>query len=132
MKYRNKNLTLFALSLMCINTALADGENITSKAGETQQPNTQSENSANIQTALGQQGDESTSGAAEQLEEMVVSATRSELSTTLTPGNPTVINEKNTQNRLNQRIGDALLEAPGVYMRGSAYGTAWPGSGAKP
>ncbi len=129
MKYRNKNLTLFALSLMCINTALADGENITSKAGETQQPNTQSENSANIQTALGQQGDESTSGAAEQLEEMVVSATRSELSTTLTPGNPTVINEKNTQNRLNQRIGDALLEAPGVYMRGSAYGTAWPGSG---
>ena len=63
------------------------------------------------------------------LEEMVVSATRSDLSANLAPANPTVINELNTQNRLNQRIGDALLEAPGIYLRGSALGTQWPGTG---
>lgn len=63
------------------------------------------------------------------LDEVVVSATRSELSTSFVPANATVINDLNTQNRLTQRIGDALLEAPGVYMRGSAMGTQWPGSG---
>ena len=64
------------------------------------------------------------------LEDMVVvTATRSELSASLAPANPTVINEQNTQNRLTQRIGDALLEVPGVYLRGSAYGTQWPGTG---
>ena len=72
---------------------------------------------------------EEVNAAEDQLDEMVVSATRSEIKATLAPANVTVINEKNTENRRNQRIGDALLEAPGVYMRGSAYGTGWPGSG---
>jgi iron complex outermembrane receptor protein len=63
------------------------------------------------------------------LEDMVVTATRSEISASLAPANVTVVNEKSTDNRLTQRIGDALKEVPGIYLRGSAYGTSMPGSG---
>jgi iron complex outermembrane receptor protein len=87
----------------------------------------QTENASTTNSALNQPTE--TDGAVEQLDETVVSATRSELKAVLAPANATVINEKNTQNRLSQRIGDELLEVPGVYMRGSAYGTSVPGSG---
>lgn len=62
------------------------------------------------------------------LETMVVTATRSEINASLAPANVSVINTGNTENRLTQRIGDALKEVPGVYLRGSAYGTSSPGT----
>lgn len=58
----------------------------------------------------------------------VVTATRSEMSVAMVPANVTVITEDNTENRLTQRIGDALKDVPGIYLRGSAYGTNMPGS----
>lgn len=63
-----------------------------------------------------------------ELDTMVVTATRSEISASLAPANVTVINVENTENRLTQRIGDALKDVPGVYLRGSAYGTNSPGT----
>jgi iron complex outermembrane receptor protein len=82
----------------------------------------------NISNVLAEDVKDSNSSE-DQLEEMVVTATRSEISALLAPANATVVNEKNTENRLNQRIGDALKEVPGIYLRGSAYGTSMPGSG---
>ena len=58
----------------------------------------------------------------------VVTATRSEMAASMAPANVSVITEESTENRLTQRIGDALKDVPGVYLRGSAYGTNMPGS----
>ncbi len=58
----------------------------------------------------------------------VVTATRSEIEASMAPANVSVITEESTENRLTQRIGDALKDVPGVYLRGSAYGTNMPGS----
>lgn len=58
----------------------------------------------------------------------VVTATRSAISAAMAPANVSVINAENTENRLTQRIGDALKDIPGIYLRGSAYGTAFPGT----
>jgi len=64
----------------------------------------------------------------ESLGTMVVTATRSEISASMAPANVSVITTENTENRLTQRIGDALKDVPGIYLRGSAYGTSMPGS----
>lgn len=64
----------------------------------------------------------------EELPAMVISATRSEMEAWMAPANVSVITEDSTENRLTQRIGDALKDVPGVYLRGSAYGTNMPGS----
>lgn len=64
----------------------------------------------------------------EELATMVISATRSEMEAWMAPANVTVITEESTENRLTQRIGDALKDVPGIYLRGSAYGTNMPGS----
>ncbi len=58
----------------------------------------------------------------------VVTATRSEMSTAMAPANVSVINTENTENRLVQRLGDALKDIPGIYLRGGAHGTHFPGS----
>lgn len=46
----------------------------------------------------------------------------------MAPANVSVITEESTENRLTQRIGDALKDVPGVFLRGSAYGTNSPGT----
>ncbi|WGS85084.1 TonB-dependent receptor [Methylomonas sp. UP202] len=64
----------------------------------------------------------------ETLSTMVITATRTETDALFAPANVSVINEQTVENRLTQRIGDALKDVPGVYLRGSAFGTAFPGS----
>ncbi len=64
----------------------------------------------------------------EELPAMVISATRSEMEAWMAPANVTVITEESIENRLTQRIGDALKDVPGIFLRGSAYGTNMPGS----
>lgn len=63
------------------------------------------------------------------LDEMVVTATRSDISVNSAPANVTVISDKNIANRQTIRIGDALKDVPGIYLRGSAFGNNFPGSG---
>ncbi|MBS4051163.1 MAG: TonB-dependent receptor [Methylomonas sp.] len=59
---------------------------------------------------------------------MVISATRSEMEAWMAPANVSVITTDNTENRLVQRLGDSLKDIPGIYLRGGAYGTHFPGS----
>lgn len=66
---------------------------------------------------------------ADNLETMVVSATLSAQDAGSAPANVTVISDKNIDNRLSLRIGDALKDVPGIYLRGSAFGNNFPGSG---
>lgn len=60
---------------------------------------------------------------------MVVTATRSEVSELKAPVNATIIDSDTMERRQTLRIGDALKDVPGMYLRGSAFGTNFPGSG---
>lgn len=60
---------------------------------------------------------------------MVVTATRSAVSELKAPVNATVIDSDTMERRQTLRIGDALKDVPGMYLRGSAFGTNFPGSG---
>jgi iron complex outermembrane receptor protein len=60
---------------------------------------------------------------------IVVTATRSEVSELKAPVNATVIDSDTMERRQTLRIGDALKDVPGMYLRGSAFGTNFPGSG---
>lgn len=60
---------------------------------------------------------------------MVVTATRSEVSELKAPVNATVVDRETMDRRQTLRIGDALKDVPGMYLRGSAFGTNFPGSG---
>ncbi|WP_155931177.1 TonB-dependent receptor [Methylomonas sp. 11b] len=104
-------ITLLALSNLAYSTQILAEEIDQAAAGSTE--TTKTDKSA---------GNEDTLGAT------VVTATRSEMSAAMAPANVSVITTDNTENRLTQRIGDALKDVPGVYLRGSAYGTNFPGS----
>ncbi|ATG88525.1 TonB-dependent receptor [Methylomonas koyamae] len=83
---------------------------------------------AEADNAAETQQKDKTKDSAETLGTTLVTATRSEMQAALAPANVSVITADNTENRLVQRIGDALKDIPGVYLRGSAYGTSFPGS----
>jgi iron complex outermembrane receptor protein len=64
-----------------------------------------------------------------ELESMVVTATRNKTSTLNTPARVTVVDSDTMERRLTLRIGDALKDTPGLYLRGSMMGNNFPGSG---
>lgn len=64
-----------------------------------------------------------------ELSPMVVTATRSELGTLSAPANVTVVDDRTIDRRQTLRIGDALKDVPGLYLRGSVFGNNFPGSG---
>lgn len=64
-----------------------------------------------------------------ELDSMVVTATRNETSTLNAPASITVVDDKTMERRLTLRIGDALKDTPGLYLRGSMMGNNFPGSG---
>lgn len=59
--------------------------------------------------------------------EITVTATRSEVSEKRAPASISVIRGEKLEKAEAGRVGDALKEIPGVFMRGSAYGDLKPG-----
>jgi len=72
---------------------------------------------------------EAESGRAAALESVVVTATRSPSSASGVPASVTVVGERDIEERNVTRFGDAVVEVPGVYVRGAAMGATFPGSG---
>ncbi len=63
------------------------------------------------------------------LEGVVVTATRSSTAVLGAPASVSVITTKDLEQRKPVRLGDALIDVPGLYVRGAAMGVAYPGSG---
>ncbi len=65
---------------------------------------------------------------AETLDEITVTATSSEVRESRAPASVTVVTGKQIEEGVPGRVGDALNNVPGVFMRGSAYGLNKPGN----
>ncbi len=63
------------------------------------------------------------------LESVVVTATRSPAEALNVPASVTVVGEDELEVRAPVRLGDALADVPGLYVRGAAMGTGFPGTG---
>src|SRR5690606_14822924 len=63
------------------------------------------------------------------LESVVVTATRSPAAELGVPASVTVVDEPQLRVRSPVRLGDALADVPGLYIRGAAMGAAYPGTG---
>lgn len=63
------------------------------------------------------------------LESVVVTATRSPAEALNVPASVTVVDEGELEQRNPVRLGDALADVPGLYVRGAAMGTSFPGTG---
>lgn len=63
------------------------------------------------------------------LTEVVVTATRSPAAALASPASVSVVREDELARRNVVRLGDALADVPGLYLRGAAFGAGFPGSG---
>ncbi|HEY0878274.1 MAG TPA: TonB-dependent receptor, partial [Zeimonas sp.] len=63
------------------------------------------------------------------LESVVVTATRSPAAVLNVPASVTVVERTQLELRKPVRLGDALADVPGLYIRGAAMGATFPGSG---
>ncbi len=63
------------------------------------------------------------------LESVVVTATRSPAEALNVPASVTVVEERELDLRGPVRLGDALADVPGLYVRGAAMGAGFPGTG---
>ncbi len=63
------------------------------------------------------------------LESVVVTATRSQAEALNVPASVSVVDEDELAQRNPVRLGDALADVPGLYVRGAAMGTSFPGTG---
>ena len=63
------------------------------------------------------------------LSEVVVTATRSPAAVLASPASVSVVGEDELARRNVVRLGDALADVPGLYLRGAAFGAGFPGSG---
>ncbi len=63
------------------------------------------------------------------LESVVVTATRSPAAALGVPASVTVVDGQELEQRKPSRLGDALVDVPGLYIRGAAMGAAYPGTG---
>ena len=64
------------------------------------------------------------------IEPVVVTATRAEIGVRESPASISVVSAPQIERRNAYRLGDVLAEVPGLYLRGSAFGTGFPASGA--
>jgi iron complex outermembrane receptor protein len=60
---------------------------------------------------------------------VVVTATRSPAAALALPASVSVVREDELARRNVVRLGDALADVPGLYLRGAAFGAGFPGSG---
>lgn len=63
------------------------------------------------------------------LEDVVVTATRSPAAVLGVPASVSVVTREDLAQRSLVRMGDALADVPGLYVRGAAFGAGFPGSG---
>jgi iron complex outermembrane receptor protein len=63
------------------------------------------------------------------LPQVVVTATRSALALSEAPAAVSLVTQESIELRNVFRLGDALVEVPGLYLRGSALGESFPASG---
>lgn len=63
------------------------------------------------------------------LTEVIVTATRSPAAVLAVPASVSVVREDELARRNVVRLGDALADVPGLYVRGAAFGAGFPGSG---
>ena len=63
------------------------------------------------------------------LADVVLTATRSPIDAAGAPASVSVVSERDLARRAVVRLGDALADVPGVYVRGAAFGPGFPGSG---
>ncbi|MCD6681369.1 MAG: TonB-dependent receptor [Burkholderiaceae bacterium] len=63
------------------------------------------------------------------LESVVVTATRSAAEALNVPASATVVGPNELEERNPLRLGDALADVPGLYIRGAAMGVNFPGTG---
>lgn len=63
------------------------------------------------------------------LESVIVTATRSPADALNVPASVTVVDERELEQRKPVRLGDALADVPGLYIRGAAMGANFPGTG---
>ncbi len=63
------------------------------------------------------------------LESVVVTATRSAAEALNVPASVTVVGPSELEERNPSRLGDALVDVPGLYIRGAAMGTNFPATG---
>lgn len=64
-----------------------------------------------------------------QLESVVVTATRSPAAWLGSPASVSIVDEADLERRDPVRLGDALADLPGVYVRGAAMGVTFPSTG---
>lgn len=60
---------------------------------------------------------------------VTVTATRAPAAALGLPASTTVVSARELELRAPVRLGDAIADVPGVYVRGAALGTSYPGSG---
>jgi iron complex outermembrane receptor protein len=68
-------------------------------------------------------------GVEVQLAPVVVTATRSAIDLSESPAATSLVTRGDIDLRNVYRLGDALVEVPGLYLRGSAFGESFPASG---
>jgi iron complex outermembrane receptor protein len=68
-------------------------------------------------------------GEVYEMEPVVVTATRTEIGARESPASISVMSAQQIERRNAYRLGDVLAEVPGLYLRGSAFGTSFPASG---
>jgi len=64
-----------------------------------------------------------------ELPAVVITATRSPAAALALPASVSVVREDELARRNVVRLGDALADVPGLYLRGAAFGAGFPGSG---
>lgn len=69
------------------------------------------------------------SGAEEGLSPVVVTATRGATGLLELPSSTSIVTSAEIEARNVYRFGDAVVDVPGLYVRGAALGTSFPGSG---
>lgn len=68
-------------------------------------------------------------GDAPSLESVLVTATRSPAEALNVPASASIVSRTELETRNAVRLGDALADVPGLYIRGAAMGTNFPGTG---
>ena len=65
----------------------------------------------------------------QQLDPLVVTATREDVAVSEAPASVTIVTERDIEQRRAARLGDVLSEVPGLYLRSNAQGAVFPSSG---
>ncbi len=65
----------------------------------------------------------------QQLDALVVTATRDDIAVSEAPASVTIVTERDIEKRRAARLGDVLSEVPSLYLRSNAQGAVFPSSG---